>query len=206
MRAGVAVVAESQGPARGYSWAPFEPGHTASLQHGARSERRVGPLAAEIEQSARSAPSWPPYLNGAEYGAAVTAWARAEAVVSLLWTWLDQHAEQGLEQLLAETSSEETDETTSKGRTHRMTTGRRVASALEQLRRWESAAAGHRARLGLDPLSRAKLSKDVAITGAVAGQLERLHAAGSQLVEQFGRPAALSAATDVSGGSDDDEG
>ena len=161
---------------------------------GAWSERKIAPLAAEIEQTARSSPSWPSYLDGPEYGAAVTAWARAEAVVNLLWRWLDQHAEQGLDELLADTHHEQTDEQViGKGRSRRMTTGRRVASVLEQLRRWESAAAGHRARLGLDPLSRAKLGKDVAIGTAVAGQLDRLRGVGSELVDRFGR-AALSAA------------
>jgi hypothetical protein len=33
------------GPARGYSWPPFAPGHTLSMKHGATSERRIGPLA-----------------------------------------------------------------------------------------------------------------------------------------------------------------
>lgn len=179
------------GEARGYSWPPFEPGHERSLQHGARSERRIAPLAAEIEQHARTLPSWPSYLDAAEYGAAVTAWARAEAVVTLLWRWLADRAEQGLDELLAEHATEETEEMRGKGTTRRMTTGRRVASVLEQLRKWESAAASHRARLGLDPLSRAKLSKDVAITGAVAGQIERMSAMGSEILAR--RAAELGA-------------
>jgi hypothetical protein len=160
---------------------------------GAWSERRIVPLAEQIEQAARVSESWPAYLDSAAYGSAVSAWARSEAVVSLLWSWLDEHAQQGLDEVLADTSTEETEETASKGRTRRMTTGRRVVSVLEQLRKWETTAANHRARLGLDPLSRARFGKDVAITGAVAGQIERLTATGAALVEQYGRPA-LSAA------------
>ena len=30
------------GPARGYSWPPFEPGNEVALRHGAQSERRIG--------------------------------------------------------------------------------------------------------------------------------------------------------------------
>lgn len=179
-------MAEGAGPARGYSWPAFEPGHTKALRHGARSERKVAPLAEEIELAARNDPSWPSYLDSAEYAAAVSAWARAEAVVSLLWTWLSEHAEQGVEELLAETSSEQSDETRVKGRTRRVSTGRRVASVLEQLRKWETAAANHRARLGLDPLSRARLGRDVAIGSAVAGQLDRLRDTGAELVERYG--------------------
>jgi hypothetical protein len=33
------------GPARGYSWPPFEKDNTAAMRHGATSERRIGPLA-----------------------------------------------------------------------------------------------------------------------------------------------------------------
>ena len=33
------------GPARGYSWLPFEAGNEAALRHGATSERRIRPLA-----------------------------------------------------------------------------------------------------------------------------------------------------------------
>jgi hypothetical protein len=33
------------GPARGYSWPPFEPGNEAALVHGATSERHIRPLA-----------------------------------------------------------------------------------------------------------------------------------------------------------------
>src|SRR5438874_771269 len=34
--------------ARGYSWPQFPPGHTLTLRHGAKSPRRVDPLAAEL--------------------------------------------------------------------------------------------------------------------------------------------------------------
>src|SRR5438552_3977803 len=37
--------AGSGGPARSYSWPPFEKGHTFSTKHGATSERRIRPLA-----------------------------------------------------------------------------------------------------------------------------------------------------------------
>lgn len=203
---------------------PFEAGHEKSLTTGAWSERRIAPLAVEIEHRYRSSPFWRPDLDNPIFAASVTAWVRSEAVCELLWRWLAEHAEQGLDELLAEHATEETDETSSKGHTRRMTTGRRTASVLEQARKWQSIAAGHRARLGLDPLSRAKLGKDLAITGAVAGQLDRLHSTGSALVEQYGRPAlsvaetaagepatqadrdgAESASASDTGGSDGDE-
>jgi hypothetical protein len=47
---------EGRGGARGYSWPPFEPGHTLSTRHGAYSPRRVEPLAAELVELALADP------------------------------------------------------------------------------------------------------------------------------------------------------
>jgi hypothetical protein len=147
------------GPRRGYSWAPFEPGHERSLVHGTRSPRTVGPLAERIEREARADPSWPDYLTSPEYGPAVAAWARSEAIVELLWRYL---ADQDVEHWLTEQAREESEETRTPRRTRRISTARRVTNALASLQRWETTAANHRSRLGLDPLSRARLGKDVA--------------------------------------------
>lgn len=119
-------------PARKYSWPPFEPGHTLSLRHGAYSPRKVDPLAEELAEKAREAAL---YLSDPGYSAAVWAWARAEARVQLLTEWVDEH---GL--LDAEG---------------------RPRAAADLLIRCERLAAEGRARLGLDPLSRARLGRDV---------------------------------------------
>lgn len=144
--------------ARGYSWPPAEVGNTLAETHGARSERRVGPLARAIEVEARAGSNWPGYLGDPVYSAAVTAWARAEAVCELLWRWLE---EQDPADLLVESRSEESEETRERGRSRRVSTSRRVASVLDQLNTWQARASNHRQRLGLDPLSRARLGKDV---------------------------------------------
>lgn len=137
---------------------PFEAGHTVTLRHGAYSSRTVEPLAEEIEQAARTSSSWPPYLDDPSYLLAVRAWASAEAVAELLRRHL---AGQDFTEALADVTEEESTETATKGRTTRRSTSRRVRSALELLDRAESRAANHRARLGLDPLSRARLGRDV---------------------------------------------
>lgn len=144
---------------------PFAPGNRVGELHGARSERRIAPLAVEVERAARADPSWPSYLDDAGYASAVAAWARAEAIVSLLWSWL---AEQDLDAAVASTTEQHTDtETTEEAgglasRTRSRSSSRHVDSALSQLDRWERAAAKQRQRLGLDPLSRARLGRDVA--------------------------------------------
>jgi hypothetical protein len=147
-----------KGPARSYRWETATRGNRIAEVHGARSERRVAPLAAQIEQAARSGPGWPDYLDDPGYASAVAAWARAEAIVELLWQWL---AEQGPLDALSSTSDSTTETEQHESGSRSRTTARRTESALNQLARWEATAARQRQRLGLDPLSRARLGRDV---------------------------------------------
>lgn len=120
-------------PPRGYSWAPLQPGHTLTLRHGAYSPRKVDPLARElVEQVAGDLD----YLAAdPSYRPALWAWARAEARVQLLSEYIDEHGPL------------EADGT--------------PRPALDALHRFERLASEARARLGLDPLSRARLGRDV---------------------------------------------
>lgn len=157
----------ARGPGRGSYRPPFGPGNTVSRTHGATSPRTVGPVAAEIERAARADQSWPHYLTDPSFGAAVAAWAWAEATVSVLRTYLAERdvGEAMTDRDESETITEQVGETTSR----RRTTGQRTRSALDHLARAEIAAAGRRAALGLDPLSRARLGRDVtaaAVDGA----------------------------------------
>jgi len=183
---------------------PFEPGNAVAETHGSRSERRVAPLAAEIERTARADPSWPDYLQDAGYAAAVHAWCRSEAVIALLWEYV---GEQDLSEWLADTSREESTEDQGKGTSTRTTTARRQGSALEALRRWESIAGNRRRDLGLDPTSRAKFARDRAVTTAVANRLHDLAATGAGLVAAARERGALSAtqSTEQDHGAPDDE-
>ena len=145
--------------ARGYSWPPAEPGNELAMVHGARSERRIAPLAEQIASSLLSHPDTPPYLREPSYAPAVRAWSRAEAVVSLMWDWL---AEQDLEAALADSTVTDEAERRSRSKSSRHTTSRHTEAVLTQLHRAETRAMNLRSRLGLDPLSRARLGKDVA--------------------------------------------
>jgi hypothetical protein len=130
---------------------PFEPGHTVSLAHGARSPRVVDPLAAELLQSVLGNPDVS-YLQAAAYRPALRAWSVAEARAQLFGDAIATHGQcDGCE---------------------------RCAYWDERLRKWQSAAAGHRARLGLDPLSRARLGRDVAAASVdTAALMAQLHQA-----------------------------
>jgi hypothetical protein len=138
---------------------PFERGHTASVVHGAWSERRVGPLTEQIAADLLADADTPAHLREPVFAAAVRGWARAEAMCQLLAQFLDG---QSIEQALTEVTTEEQTEEREGKSAKRMTRGRRVASVLDASRRWEAHAANLRGKLGLDPVSAARVSKDLA--------------------------------------------
>jgi hypothetical protein len=148
-------------PARGYSWQSAKKGSALALKHGAMSPRLRDPLAKQLVGQLMAEANEPgskvSYLAEPSYRAAVGRWADAEAVVQLLQNYI---VEQGA-------LKEDGD----------------TRPALDALRNWSTLAANLRARLGLDPLSRARLGKD--ITGS-ALDLARLWAAESA---QEGRKA-----------------
>jgi len=119
---------------------PFEQGNQLALRHGAYSPRKVEPLAAELVASvlAEEATS---YLRAVHWRPAVWAWARAEAQAQLLSEYLAKAGEvsgDGVGDLRAED----------------------VKAAYLLLHRAETRATKERGRLGLDPLSAARLGRD----------------------------------------------
>jgi hypothetical protein len=156
---------EGRGPARGYSWPPFQPGHELSTKHGARSPRKVEPLAAELVAGLLAAR---PDLEG--YPEAVWAWGRAEARCVLLSEWI---ATRGL-------IDPETDQ---------------PMPGLKWLLSFENQAANFRAILGLDPASEARLAKERAEATRGAVGLERLRERGraARMVAEQARRGALEA-------------
>ncbi|WP_172411814.1 hypothetical protein [Arthrobacter globiformis] len=131
---------------------PFAPGNEMAMKHGAGSPRKVDPLAAELTQELL-ADDTVSYLRSPRFASAVQAWAVAEAKCGLISNWV-------------EGMSIEDAATSKPGQT----------SPLELLRKWETTAQTHRARLGLDPMSAAKLGKDIAQTkqADVAAEMTRL--------------------------------
>jgi hypothetical protein len=125
-------MSEELRPARGYSRAPFKEGHEVKVTHGAYLKRRVDPVARELVETIIEDV---PYLSEPSYEPAVWAWARAEARVQVLAAWLDEN-----------------------GALDENGTPRPALAALLQ---FEKLASTHRTRLGLDPLSRAQLGRDV---------------------------------------------
>jgi len=149
----------------------LQPGHELSTRHGAYSPRRVEPLAAELVDQVLDDPDIP-YLQMPSYRLAVWAWARAEAQVQLLTEYLaDRAGESGVGDLDDES----------------------IRAAYLLLHRAEARADRSRSKLGLDPLSRARLGRDVALghraamdTASIMTQLARLDREGKLPVDGDG--------------------
>jgi hypothetical protein len=119
-------------PARGYSWEPFKPGNTKAMTHGARSERCITPLAAEI---ANQLMQEHPRLRDPAFRGPVLEYSRLQAQVELLEKWTDDH---GL-------IDEETGD---------------VRNAAQFLLKVRKQAMNVADRLGLTPLAAARLGRD----------------------------------------------
>jgi hypothetical protein len=130
---------------------PFEPGNTIGERHGAYSPRKVDPLAAELVTRMLADPG-AGHLRHPSYRLALWAWGRAEAQAQLLTEYLAKRDEA--------TGDEGGD-----------LEGDATKAAYLPLHRAEARANTLRTRLGLDPLSRARLGRDVA-----GGQLDTARA------------------------------
>lgn len=143
------VVPISQGPARGYAWAQFEPGNTVRLTHGARSERVIAPLTAEIANDLMREHE---RLRSPLYRESVLQYARYLAQIEVLEKFLDEHGD--------------------------IDSDGKVRNAAEFRLKVSKAATNLADRLGLTPLANARLGKDVASTQAdLALLLSQLNAA-----------------------------
>jgi hypothetical protein len=139
---------------------PFVGENEAALVHGARSERKVGPLAARIVEELLEDPDTPAHIREPIFAPSVQAWARAEAQCKLLFAWLaDKDIMTGLT-ALASTTEEETRE---RGRSNRKSVTKTIPSVIDQLRRAEILASNLRSKLGLDPVSAARVGRDLAL-------------------------------------------
>lgn len=117
---------------------PFTPGNKLAVTHGAYSAERTDPIARRYLAELADDPSLE-YLQQPRFSAGLWLWASAMAKVELLSQWVD-----GMNIEDAADSD--------RGKT----------STLELLRKWMATAQTWASRLGLDPLSAARLGKDVA--------------------------------------------
>lgn len=139
---------------------PFEPGNGLAVTHGAYSPERVDQVATRVAEALLGTEGVPQYLRDPSYGPAIVSWARAEAKAKLVADFLEGMPVE--EQMMPPKAG--------------------TTAPIEVLRKLESAALTHRARLGLDPLSRARLGRDITAAkfdlAALMAQAVREDAAG----------------------------
>ena len=164
-------------PARGYKWAPFTEGHELSMRHGAKSKRKLRPLAdAFLEHLGEVAP----WSSMPAFRPTVEAWAWAEARAELYRRHFDDVG-------LGEGAED-------------------APSGLAEWERAEGRAQRLRGELGLSPTTLASLLRSLGSIDApaAAAGIEALTATGAQIrqaVEQAQIPAASSAGKIEDGGS-----
>jgi hypothetical protein len=152
-----------KGPARGYSWPPFEPGNAAAFVHGAFSERAIAPRAEALARAVLEDGEFPDHVRSPVFRISLAAWTRAEAVASLLF---DHLITLGAEQMMTP----------------------RLAGTRAPVDLWRAAdahAAKLRGELGLSPVSYARIAKDLGIANrASEDALERMAKAGREIRER----------------------
>ncbi|HVV76332.1 MAG TPA: hypothetical protein VHC43_09880 [Mycobacteriales bacterium] len=158
------VVRQASGqPARGYSWPPFQPGHELSLKSGAWSPKHVDPLALELLEEVASDPSTA-YLGQPAFAGTLRLWAFAQARAELYAEWLAKLPFE--EQVRAPKGS------------------RNNRAPIEIWRALATSAANLAAQLGLTPLARARLGRDVATAESAAAAVDRVREAGREAREE----------------------
>lgn len=151
---------------------PFAAGNEVSLVHGARSERHIGPLAAQYTEELLASPATPDYLQDPSYAGAVQAYCWTLAICVLLREWLSRQdidaamtdqttLDEDEERRYTKDPGEDTERGGSRRRTTRRSVSRHVSSVLDQIHKHETRAITLRRELGLTPLSRARLGRDL---------------------------------------------
>lgn len=179
---------------------PFAVSNSAAVTHGARSERRLAPLAEAHVAALLAEPESPGYLRDPSFSRALVAYGRAEAMCDLLWEWL---AAQDVEAALTEVTqpAETEDRDTAKdgsGRVTRKSMSRRTASVWDQLQKAQKVADRLRSELGLAPRPRMGIVRDAGVAAAKVDEaLELMAARGREIAER--RAAELMAGPAVAG-------
>ena len=144
----------------------FRPGNVLALEHGIYSARSLTPRAEEILLRERAKPTWPAYLEEPVYERAVRAWSRAEAMLELYTEYVEQQTAEVMSTEFGEAEEDITGDGEKGGNSTRRSRTRKTGPSLELWRKLDAAASMHRTKLGLDPLARARLGKDIASSQA----------------------------------------
>ena len=139
----------------------IKPGSKLRLTHGGKDPERIAEVSAQILTALLNSPDCPQWLHDTSYNYELLAWSEAEARVRLMRTWINEH---GIVQGMTEVTVSEEVETSSgdKSTVTRVLNAQKISGMFSELHKAETLAAGRRAALGLTPVSRARLGKDLA--------------------------------------------
>lgn len=137
----------------------FEPGNTLAVRHGAKSARLVSPIAEAIKREILADPELPEYVRQPMFRHALDAYCWAEARCVRIRAYLESLE---FEAAIEERTETEEDEDRFEGGSRRKSVSRRIESAHELARKFETLASNQRSKLGLDPASAAKLGRNLA--------------------------------------------
>ena len=153
-------------------------------------------MSERIRASLLASEDCPAYLNEPKFAHSVEQWAQAEAMVSLIRTWLDGMP---LDEALSEiTSADEDESRPHPGGVRRTLRQRKRMPAVEALAKWMTKAQSLRRDLGLTPAAYVGLAKDLALTAkAHEDAIERLGRQGQEIRER--REAGIRAAAEAEG-------
>lgn len=185
IRPGIGKDWERQENGRG---ARFPPGNEASVTHGTspsseRNRLRIERRARQFMSQALADPAMPDHLRSPSFRHAVWGWSKAEVMAEITWEWATGLIEaEGLTAMMLPPLP---------GTNPVFIT---VQSA-------ERTAAWHRGRIGLDPVSYARIAKDLGLNRrAQEDGLTRLAGQGAEIVA---RRRALAAVPDEAAGTGD---
>jgi hypothetical protein len=137
----------------------FEPGNMIAVQHGINSPRLMEPVAEAIKREILADRELPGYLRQPQFRYALDAYCWAEARCVRIRAYLEQ-LEFGAS--IEERTETDEDESRWEGGASRKSVSRRIESAHELARKYETLASNQRSKLGLDPASAAKLGRNLA--------------------------------------------
>jgi hypothetical protein len=139
----------------------IKPGSKINRTHGGTDPERISAVSAQILTALLNSPDCPQWLHDTSYNWELLAWSEAEARVTLMRAWLNEH---GIVRGMTEVTVSEEVETSSgdKSTVTRVLNAEKIDGMFNSLHKAETLAANRRAALGLTPVSRARLGKDLA--------------------------------------------
>ena len=120
------------------------------------------PRAEAILLRERAKASWLPYLEEPVYERAVRAWVRAEPTMEMYGKYLEQQTAEVMSTEFGEAEEDIIGDGEKSGSSMRRVRIRKTGPCLEMWGKLDATASMHRAKLGLDPMARAGLGRDVA--------------------------------------------